>query len=277
MSRHNGSHSISLEGGIGLIDILKIILKYKLAVLLTVIVVNVLVAIYVFTVTPMYESKAVLRIGNIGNVENVNKSIQIEDSQELVRRLKEEYMLDDGSEQGAYLAEASFNRKGAKNIIEIKALGESAVGAQQFLNKLVDKVFAEHTALFKTAIEENHKSLKALSEHRDKYVDLISELDKKITSLDNDPAHASILVLEKGEYLAVIPEFEMQILKLQLQQSDLYTKPTLILRSPTLATYHSKPKTKILLAIGFVLSVLMGLIAAFILMAMSIIRKKISE
>ena len=154
------------------------------------------------------------------------------------------------------------------NIIDIKALGTSSEQASQLLQRVGQRIIDLHTASYLSAVNERSaliEKLKKQFNEIEKYMNLMESQVMEIRQ--RDPVQASILSIEAGQLLPVKLTILQQIANLEGSLSDIQTRPTAILREPTLPISPKKPRPflYIILAVaaGIVIGIFIALIAEF--------------
>lgn len=263
-----------IDDEISIIDIVTIIKKRRKSFYIVFLLILVLSVLFTLNVEPRYTSKSVVFIGNVGGVGN------IEPAQALVKRLEEEYRVDDSSEAKIvppYVSQVKFNKKGPSNIVEIHVEDITADGAQLFLTQVVYKLTREHSALFLEAKQKQENLLNNIKNRHSEYTKQLELMNKQINGLEKkNPEQASLVAVEKGKFLTTLPELESQIANLELVLSSIQTKPTKLLRTPTLPRAAKTPKPVLYISIGIFLALLLGVMSTFIIEFISNIKKSIS-
>ena len=255
------SQTSAVSDEISIIDLWNIILRRKKTVIATFLIVFATgIAVTIF-MPPLYESRAVVLIGIVSNQ-------LIEDPNELVQRLIEEYKVDDSSEaiiEPPYVESVKVDNKRASNVLELTVRDTTAEGAKTYLEIVVNKLSKEHKALFDKAMELERQRLDSMAKQ-------ISELDAQIRLVNDlsiplkksDPNQAAVLAIESGKYLSMKPGLEKNLVDLDIQLSELKSKPTRYLREPTLPRKAKRPRPMLYIAVAIVLGFFMAIFAAFL-------------
>ncbi|MEQ6340345.1 MAG: Wzz/FepE/Etk N-terminal domain-containing protein [Gammaproteobacteria bacterium] len=246
------------EDEISLIDLWRVIVKRKKMIIGSLLLSLLLVGAWIAITKPVYESRAVLGIGQVGPLES---------PQLLVQRLKEEYRIKDDSEgeqKFPLIKEAKTMEKTLANGIEITAQAHSAAEAQKFLADVTTKVLRQHLKLYDMARNEQQKQLESLEKQKDQVEQVLILLRSRVTSVaGSDAALAGLLALEQDRLLQQLPQIEQQQAAVRLAMSELQSRPTILLRQPTLPAKPVKPKPALYLALAAVLGLMLGVFGAF--------------
>ncbi|WP_170270136.1 Wzz/FepE/Etk N-terminal domain-containing protein [Heliorestis acidaminivorans] len=245
---------------ISLIELWDTLVKRKLIIIGSFITVLLLSILYTFSITPVYESRAVLQVGQTVRGQT------IEDPAILVQRLKEEYRVGDSSEGSRPMPRLRNieQDRNIKNLIVFTAEGYSSEEAQAVLNNVIDKIKEEHTLKFDEEKEYTELRLTSLNEQFERLDARIISYEERISSLpDRDGALAALLVLEKAKLSEVRSTYERQVMDLELAMSDNNINPTTLLREPTLTISPVKPNNKLNVALGAVVGAMVGVFGAF--------------
>jgi len=255
---------------ISLYDLWNTLYKRRNTVFLVFILVLLISVAVILLMKPIYESRAVLSIGKVGALENKDQrnSFVIEPVDELVRRLQELYKVNDASEANKappFVHSIKVNKKQGENIVEFTARDFSAKGAQAYLNIVVQKLLSEHQQIYLKALGSRQKSLDALIEYKSNIQAKLQGMSKLLRKLNQqNPVPAALLTIEEGKYFSMLPELESAISDTRMSMSELQTKPTTLLREPTLARQSVYPRPFLYLTLGLFIGLFTGVIAAFI-------------
>ena len=255
---------------INLLDLWKILVKRKRTAIWVFGLVIGLAVAAIFLMPPIYESRAVVLIGKVGGLDNTNQSTSfaIEPASELVRRLTEFYQVKDASEQKIeppFVNSITLNRKQGENIVELAVHDVTAQGAQAYLQAVLDKLLAEHDQAYNKAYTDQKHHLQMLTDYKASIQSQLQAMNGQIRRLDHkNPAQAAVLAIEAGKFLSLLPEIESQIMNIELTLSDFQSKPTSLLRKPTLPRKAERPRPHLYLALGVVLGMFLGIFAAFL-------------
>jgi len=256
-----GSQTTAVSDEISLVDLWTILLRRKKTVIAVFLIVLSTAIVVTALMTPIYESRAVVLIGQVTDQ-------LIENPDELVYRLTEEYEVGDSSEaikELPFVESVTVNKKRANTVLELTARDTTAGGAKTYLETIVNKLFEKHNAVFNKTIELERRRLDSMAKQ-------LSELDAHIKQVNDltthlkksDPTQAAVLAIESGKYLTMKPALEEKFVALDIRLSDLKTKPTQYLRKPTLPRKTTKPRSILYVAVATFIGLFMALFAAFI-------------
>lgn len=246
------------EDEISLIDLWRVIAKRKRLILITVAVILSLVGAWLLFAKPVYESRAVLGVGQVGPIES---------PQLIVQRLREEHRVKDRSEGAQTLpavTEVKTMEKVLANGVEIIAQAHEAQAAQHFLAEVVAKVMKRHQKLFDVGRAEQTKQLEALQQEAERIEQSLALIEHRISALVGSEASlAGLLTLQKDLLVQRLPQIAQQQTTLRLAMSELQSTPTVVLRTPTLPIEPVSPKPVLYMALAGVVGLMLGIFGAF--------------
>ena len=250
------------EDELSLFDLWRILVKRKKVFFSTLIIIIAAAALWIFTSKPIYESRAVLVIGKVAPVG------QLESPQTLMQRLRETYKVDDPSEGSRVLPlvkDVGLVNKAAPDTIEISVWGYSSAQAQSFLKGVIEKILSAHKMLYELGIAEQNKLLDSLHNHRQEIKNALLETRRRISQGDADPSVSGLLALEMDTLSSQLPELDQKEAQLRLSLSELQSKGTAVIRQPTLPAGPIKPKPALYMAIAIVIGLIFGVMAVYII------------
>lgn len=271
------NHNYSFDE-ICFIDLWTLIIKWKKLIIGFPLSLLIIMAIFIFTNGPVYESRAIIQIGQIGPFSQVFKYkyenqeinsqqyIPLEDSLELMERLREKhkaglyYNID--IERPVFFS-VSIDTKKANNIIAFSARSNNASYPQKYLEIIMKEVLKQHQELYSKVLNTQLSLLKSLQLELSNIEAEIAFYDKKIKS-SNDIVLSSIYIIEKSEMIKLRLQMKEQIMELELRTSPIYLKPTEVLLQPTYSTKPVEPRTKLYLLVAGVIGLALGVFMAFI-------------
>ncbi len=246
------------EDEVSLIDLWRVITKRKRFVFITVAVVFSLVGMWLLIAKPVYESRAVLGLGQVGSIES---------PQLVVQRLKEEYRVKDDSEGERplpLLSAVKIMDKTLANGIELVVQAHSAEEARQFLDSIIGTMMQRHKRLFDLGRIEQQNQLASLERHRQAIERGLGTIRERITALSRgDASLAGLLTLEQDRLIQQLPQVEQQIAVVRLAMSELQSSPTFMLRQPTLPVEPVKPKPALYMVLAGMVGLMLGIFGAF--------------
>lgn len=224
------------------------------------------IALIIF-MPPVYESRAVLQIGQVGGVGKESGAMPVEPPGILVERLNEEYRVNDKSEgerEFPLIASVTLN-KGQQNIVTITARAHSVDDAQRYLATVVGKVQREHEQWLQEAVKQQHTRLDVLGNRMTLSHQHMEALNDSIARLKvSDPLQAAVLLQEKSKFLQELPSMEQEQALLNLSLSRLQTLPTRFLREPTTPISPERPRPVLYLSLALIIGIILGAMAVFI-------------
>lgn len=224
------------------------------------------IALIIF-MPPVYESRAVLQIGQVGGVGKEGGAMRVESPGILVERLNEEYRVNDKSEgkrEFPLIASVTLN-KGQQDIVTITARAHSVDDAQRYLTTVIGKVQSEHEQWLQEAVKQQHTRLDVLGDRMTLSHQHMQALNESIARLKvSDPLQAAVLLQEKSKFLQELPSMEQEQALLNLSLSRLQTVPTRFLREPTTPISPEQPRPVLYLSLALIIGVMLGAMAVFI-------------
>ncbi len=258
------------EDEISLIDLWRVITKRRRLIFITVIVILSLMGAWLLIAKPVYESRAVLGVGQVGPIES---------PQLIVQRLREEHRVKDRSEGAQTLpaiTEVKTMEKLLANGVEIIAQAHEAQAAQQFLTAVVAKMMKRHQKLFDVGRAEQTKQLEALQQEAERIEQSLALIEHRISALVGSEASlAGLLTLQKDLLLQRLPQIAQQQTTLRLAMSELQSTPTVVLRTPTLPIEPVSPKPVLYMTLAAVVGLMLGIFGAFFAEFMGKTRKQL--
>lgn len=249
-----------VDDEISLIDIWNVLVKRKIMVLAVLLLSLLGAGIAVIVMTPVYESRAVLQIGQIGQIG------QIESPAVVVKRLIEQ---DGGLDTDKQILSKTPTIKTASvekdgNLITIVAQASTPAAAQEYLTQIADKLLREHQRLLDYAQNEKRQYLNLLQLRSRDFNQAIQSLDTSLRALtDENIALEIILAQEKAKLFEQRGQLEQKQLELRMAMSELQSKPTALIKAPTLPVDPVKPRPAFYLALAAMLGVMLGVFGAF--------------
>ena len=223
------------------------------------------IALIIF-MPPVYESRAVLQIGQVGGVGKEGGAMLVEPPGVLVERLNEEYRVNDKSEgkrEFPLIASVTLN-KGQQDIVTITARAHSINDAQRYLTTVIGKVQREHEQWLQESVKQQHTRLDVLGDRMTLSHQHMQALNESIARLKvSDPLQAAVLLQEKSKFLQELPSMEQEQALLNLSLSRLQTVPTRFLREPTTPISPERPRPVLYLSLALIIGVMFGAMAVF--------------
>ncbi len=266
------------EDEISLVDLFLVLRRRKWIVIAISLGVVLLGFIYLAITEPVYESTAMLQVGQYSQPRE--KAYHLEDPQIFVARLKEKTWSANTGKSSSILrlSSASYQKRKAKTLITLKTSASSPEKAHESLNIIIQNILEEHRGLLDSVINSRKELISKLSERveaMDKQIRQLNELISRTRKVD--AAQAAVLAVEKSRLVGEVPEIVDRISTLQLYLSRLHTFPTQVIRKPAMQSSPVKPKRKLYIGISVVLGIVLGVFAAFFFEFISKLRRSIAE
>lgn len=259
IDNHFKSHGVS-EDEISLAEIWQILTTRKWLVLAAPVITVLLAVTYLALTKPLFESTAHVLIGQVARGQLVKNPAV------LVTELKEKYRVDDKSISQVYprLYSVSFDKKDSSSILLLKTEGHTPQGVKAYLTEITEEVLMEQKRLFEQGIQLKQAHLQALTDQVENFEAYQIQLDKRIEDIaKKDPTQAAILAVEKGKFLATMPDLENQRFELQNSMREYESYPAKLISEPRLPEKPFKPKRALVLLSAAFLGLIFGIVAAF--------------
>lgn len=227
-----------------------------------------------------YESRAVLQIGKIAQFGPSGQTGYIEQPAVLVKRMVVQHGMENGepatNQPSSFLHNAHVEKD--TNLVSIVARGSTPHAAQEYLSQVIERLMHEHNELFGQARKELQSSLALLQERGHDLKRFIASYEKGTHTMERLPTGAKlpsdlgtyIVVSEKTKLFEQLVHVEQKQMDLRMAMSELQTKPTIVIKTPTLLTELVKPRP----LLYFFLAIVIGLaIGVFIAYAMEFLRR----
>jgi len=261
-----------------LVDLYYILIKRKFFFIAVFLFVVLLIGAKTLLMKPVYESRAVIQVAQIGS-----ESQFIEQPESLTRRLKENYRVNDESEGRRKLPYVESVSAGKGNntdggAITITSHANSAAEAHDFLSGIVQQLLQEHKTVFDKAIQERKKEFDELVRQIDSIqtqADVLSERIRMLTS--QNPSLAGMLILEKTRIMAELPALLQRRGELEFALSSIKSKPTRVIRKPTLPVKQIKPRVGLYMLLSVLVGLMLGIFAVFFSEFISRVRQELKR
>lgn len=214
--------------------------------------------LYIYISKPVYESRAVISIGQFGPKEKDRFPNFLEDPLVLVSRINEKYKVVESSYPCLTTIETDKKTNG---IIIMKSRAYSPDEATNFLEKVVFDVKQNHDGMFDEIrkIKKEHEfSIKREIEK----IDFANQIyDKKMQELEENDVLGILLVSERSHQDARKLDLERELREIHINNSEPYAKPTIVLSEPSRSNVAVNRSIIHFLAAGF-FGLMLGLIVA---------------
>ncbi len=243
---------------VGLIDLWLLLARWKSLFVGIFLATSLSATTLAFVLPPVFESRAVIQIGEIPADKG---AALIEAPESLVERLKEEYRLNNSVDRDSKVPYMSDVRasKSAKNIITITAHGSDSSEAHDFLSTLSNKVLSEHKNILELTRHETRGDVSLMEKQIAAFNQQIAVLSDRIRNVGSvDLAAATTLVVEKNGMISQVTKLELEHIKLARQFTQFYFKPTRLLADPTRPISPVAPKKGLYVILGIVLGLILA-------------------
>ena len=164
------------EDEIDLRELFKTIVKRKYLIIFITLISTLLTGVYVFTIKPTYEVKAVIKIAHIENNP-------IEASEVIIERIKAVYVNNISDDETTIVSNVS-NGKKAQDFLSLATQGLSNKEAEAKLNEVISFIQDNSKATIKQYITKNNNEIKRIErEIKQKEDSLLAKIDNKIALL----------------------------------------------------------------------------------------------
>ena len=220
---------------ISLFDLWQIILKRKITISLITLGCIFLVLIGVVLIKPEYQSKAIIKIGQV--IVN-NGSYKIEEPVVLSKWLTE-----------AYAANLQAELDPADNFLLIVTYKSNTPKlAQSKLKEITKEILTRHQKLYQPVLSLEKKRLKILQEK-------VKNIDKSLIQNNGDAATNYLMILRSS--------YEEQITNLESKILGIEWRKTVVLNQPSFSNQPTNKKYSISLMLATMLGLVLGLMYVF--------------
>lgn len=248
---------------ISLYDLLQILIRRRLIIIITFLTGLFIGGAYYIFSTPIFESRAVIQIGQINQI---GASVKIEDPNLLVQRLKEKYKVEDDTEglrELPFVESISYDKNGNNMMISLVAHGSTPKQTQAFLHRVTNELLSEHQQLYQgieRVYRQNYDSLIAYKTDLEKRLQQLS--DKTVGLNGQSDVFRTLVMLERAKISQSLSELQLEILQVETMLNKPYTYPTELIRSPTLTIKPVEPKILYLFFAG-IIAIFVGVFVAY--------------
>lgn len=207
--------------------------------------------LHVYSIRPIYESTATLQVGFVGPIGSAGSGF-LEQPAMFAERVKEKYNIS-----------ASVDR--TTNSVVLIAYGSTAVETQKSLSDVItavlqehDRVYSEAHSLQKKRLSSLQQQIKAIDGEVNYYEMRIGKL-QSMSSASNDKIE---LAWEKDRLTRLRADLERQASELGLTMTPIATRPTQVLKEPTLPIRPVTPKPAYEVTIASLGGIVFGIFAA---------------
>ena len=258
------------DDDITLTEMIHILYKRKQIILATTSLFLLCAIVYLVFAKPIYQSRSVVSIGQIGQDRQELKGGQVvflEDPQILLQRIKEKYKVGDETEGKITLpalVSVELDKKNTNSTLILKANANNPEEARTYLIAITEELMNEHRSLYNTTYEIYQNQVQAL-EQRHKTIDQdIIDYNKKIrTANGQDGIGAMLLVMDKAKLAEQRYEIEKDLEEAKLRISKVSLKPTQILREASLPVSPQRSGI-IIIPLSLIMGMVMGIALAMV-------------
>lgn len=261
MNAHNPLRRVSsvqvppsqIDDEISLFDLWDILVRHRWLIL-SVWALIVLAAVgYLLIAQPVFESRAVLRMGRAGG-EFVTSPPA------LVLELKERFRVGEEGRKRPYLK--SVKQEGDDAVVLV-AEAYSAAEAKNFLQQNLQELLSQQERRYSAVRDLQEAALATVNAQIAALHEQVQKLSETAAEAGLDEAVRALVVLQRSTIQADLPALQEQRLRLQQNLSQLRSYPNQMVREPTLAERASSPRKALTLALALVLGGMLGVMAAF--------------
>ncbi|MBL4852019.1 MAG: hypothetical protein JKY90_07040 [Gammaproteobacteria bacterium] len=241
------------------------VLRRRYLLIVCIVVLAMIIAVAYIAITPsVYESRTVLRLGLVGGMQDISDGKPIEASTILVRRLQEDYGIEDDKERPGFprLDSVSADKSSAE-LIEITARAYSPGDAQNFLSGVTDTLLFEHQQLYDRARQVWGGQLGYLRSVEATINKALVDINIQMKQLtQRDTSTAALFSLEKTRLVEQSLEVQGRISQIEVTQ-EMKSYPSSLLRTATYSENIVSPKRLLILMLAFILALIVGIVLAF--------------
>lgn len=215
--------------------------------------------VYLALTEPVYEAKAKLRIGQVGD------SAALEDPEIFSAWLLEKYGEDlatDVKRKLPFIHRASA-QKGSKLVVEVSVHGETPEQAARFLQRVVDEAVTRHGEIHKKEVDLALRRIAQIENQRQLLLELFEGSGELLDTLrQRDPIQASLLMLERGRVAAEIGTVDRELPGWLQRLNPPQTVMTELLGEVTPPASAVSPRKALVIVLAALLGLTGGIFAA---------------
>lgn len=266
MDNDNSQHRAfnGYDGEVNLVDLWEVLTRRKTVAISALGLVLLCAVAFVVFSKPVYESKSVIQVGQVGLVG------PLEETAILVQRLQAKHPFIGKIEEG---------QGKTSSIITISVQAPSQAEASQRLRKITDELFDEHKVKFDTVIASHQEKYASVRQHIDTIKGLISELSLLIIEMTKkkELAQATILVLEKSNLAKSLSALEESAITLNRNMNHPLSMRTSFIAEPTSPATPIKPRPRIIITLSIILGLILGILSAFLVESIGKVRQQMAN
>lgn len=271
------------QNEINLVDLWMVLVRRKYIVLSALIIAVVLSAVYSRSIVPVYESRAVIRVGQIYHIAAIDKVEVIEDPSVLMARLETQLGSLAPGKKYPQIAIELLTKKIANKAVDnttmlaVSVRDRTAADAEHHLRALLDKILSEHAEIFNTAMDIKRQRSQSLTKRVEEIKTQITVLSRLVDSLRGGrPEQASILALEQSALLQNLPELESEAASLQLSLTKPRSQPSEYVALPVTSGKPIKTNARKIVALSIVFGLFAGVVGAFFVESLARVRRQMA-
>ncbi len=248
------------------------------ALILTILLISLITAgLFIFFTPPVYESRAVLQIGQM------SADRPIESPAVLTKRVMLQDDMDGGKTamgRARPFIQTAFLEKDT-NLISVIARGPAPDATQEYLAQVVARVMHEHQKLFDLARKEQQQSLNLIQMfvHRLNH-EIAANEAKEISILARQPAGADAIIALRDEKSKLLESRQRRLVEqmdLRMAMSALRFKPTTLIKAPALNADPVKPRPLLYFVFAMGIGLMLGIFSALVIEFISKTRRPASS
>lgn len=261
---------------ISILDLVKILTKWKYIISLIFLTIVGFSVFYLLSKQAVYESRAVIIIGNYGASGQL-----IEKASILKRRLESSYQVDEPDyneiKKYPYPKLASVNvESNSEDFIALVTHANSPEEAQSYLKSVINKVISQHKKNLKEFLLIQTKLLESQTELLDSMLIEVDSFGKLVDDVSKKDSTKSVLLkLEQLKFNERLPQINASITQLAFKIDS--AKETRIIKEPVFNEDSIKPKRLLVIAIGIIMGLFLGVFVAFFIEIFVCIKKQLVE
>ena len=266
------------EDEIDLKEIIKTILKYKKFIFIFTLIITLLAGIYAFIKKPIYEIKAYLQIGYIGNSSNSsnnsnsNSKIYLLEPNAVKIYIKNNF--DKSSDENITYPKVNIDFvKNTNDILNIKIQDFSNKSAISYLHTILTALQNKENKKLTSYIKTVNSQIKILNEKIINSKKQIKTLNKNLKYI-KDPNIYQITLNKINDFQNDIARTKLQINDLKAKISPLNITRTNIIGQIQTKNHPIKPKKKLIITVAFITGFILSTFLVFFIEFIKSLKEK---
>lgn len=274
LSAVEGSTQRLPDDDVSPLELWSALIRRKTLILAILLISLITAGLFIFFTPPVYESRAVLQIGQIGQIG------QIESPAVVTKRVVVQEDIDRGkatTDKARPFIQTAFLEKDT-NLISIIARGPAPDATRVYLAQVVESVMHEHQKLFDLARKEQQQSMNLMQMRSHGLNQAIAANEKEMGVSARQPTISAntptvletyIFALERSKLLeqrTLLKQKQMDLeqkqMDLRMAMSALQSKPTVLVRAPTLTADPIRPRPLLYFALAIGIGLMLGIFSA---------------